>query len=94
MDYRRKMRELLNYDYIIVALSIVVLFIYTSLFVVINNVLRYGFLLACIYTLYSLYQSTSDILDYYKAKRIKKYNNTRVNLKLFNNRRRKVKKAF
>lgn len=94
MSYRKKERELLKYDYIILVLSIIGLVIYTTLFLLVDNAVRYLFLIFGIYTIITLSMSLFNIIEYIKVKKIKKYNGVRVNLKLFNDRRRKVRKAL
>ena len=77
-------------DYIILGLSIIGLFIYTILFLLIKGNIKFVFILFIIYTLISIMTSLKEILDYHRMKKIKKHNLCRVNLKLFNSRKRRV----
>lgn len=90
MKYRKQMRELLVLDYIILLLSIIGLFIYTSLFLLIGNNIKFVFIIFIIYTTITMITSLKGIFDYYRIKKIKKHNLCRVNLKLFNARKRRV----
>ena len=94
MSYRIKERELLKYDNIIFILSIIGLVVYTTLFLLVDSMIKYLFLVFGIYTIITLFMSLKNILSYIKVRKIKKYNGTRVNLKLFNSRKRKVTKAL
>lgn len=94
MSYRIKERELLKYDNIIFILSIIGLVVYTTLFLLVDSMIKYLFLAFGIYTVVTLVLSLKNILSYIKVKKIKKYNGARVNLKLFNSRKRKVTKAL
>ena len=94
MSYRIKERELLKFDNIIFILSIIGLVVYTTLFLLIDSMIKYLFLVFGIYTIVTLVLSLKNIVSYIKVKKIKKYNGTRVNLKLFNSRKRKVTKAL
>ncbi len=94
MSYRIKERELLKYDNIILVLSIIGLVVYTTLFLLVDNMVRYLFLVFGIYTIVTFIISLKNIISYIKVKKIKKYNGARVNLKLFNGRKRKVTKAL
>lgn len=91
---RKEERELFNLDLIILILSIIGLFSYTTLFVYTNSNIRYIFLVFVVYAAAVLTSSVKDIALYYKVKKIKRNNMCRVNLKLFNNRRRRVKKVI
>ena len=94
MSYRIKERELLKYDNIIFILSIIGLVVYTTLFLLVDSMIKYLFLVFGVYTIITLFMSLKNIVSYIKVKKIKKYNGTRVNLKLFNSRKRKVTKAL
>lgn len=94
MSYRIKERELLKYDNIILILSIIGLVVYTTLFLLVDSMIKYLFLVFGIYTIITFVLSLKNIMSYIKVKKIKKYNGTRVNLKLFNSRKRKVTKAL
>lgn len=92
MDYRNNTRVLVRYDYIIVIVSIISLLIYTKLFLEVSSIFtRFLLLFFGLYLVAKLYKSCVSIINYQKAKNIKKNNMTRVNLKLFNKRRRTKK---
>lgn len=91
MEYRNKQRSLLKLDYIILILSILGLFFYTTLFVVVNSNIRYLFLGFNLYALFTFYNSSSSISDYYRENKVKKYNKVNVNLKLLYKGKRKKK---
>lgn len=93
MEYRKQMRDLLILDYIILGLSIIGLFVYTVLFLLIESNIKFVFLLFGLYTIITMIGSLKEIVDFYRARKIKKHSLCRVNLKLFNARRRSVKKV-
>lgn len=89
MEYRNKRRFILKLDFIILVLSIIGLFFFTTLFVVVNSNIRFLFLGFELYSLFTLYNSSFSISNYYKEQSIKKYSKSKVNLKLLNKGRRK-----
>lgn len=94
MKYRDQMRKMIKYDYIILVLSIISLIGYAILFITSSSLVKLLFLSFIVYVSKNIVESLNDILEYNKARSIKKNKRTRVNLKLFNSRRRKIKKAF
>lgn len=94
MKYRNQMRKMIKYDYIILVLSIISLIGYAILFITSSSLVKLLFLSFIVYVSKNIVESLNDILEYNKARSIKKNKRTRVNLKLFNSRRRKIKKAF
>lgn len=94
MKYRNQMRKMIKYDYIILVLSIISLIGYAILFITSSSLVKLLFLSFIVYVSKNIVESLNNILEYNKARSIKKNKRTRVNLKLFNSRRRKIKKAF
>lgn len=94
MSYRKKERELLKFDYVILALSFIGMLIYTALLLLVDGNIKLLFLIFLTYTIITFSKSLINIVNYTKVKKIRKYSGARVNLKLFNRRKRRVKKAL
>ena len=91
MKYRRKERKLFKLNNYVLVLSLICLVLYSILLFNTYSYVRFLSLLVVMFSTYVLCKEISFIINYTKAKKVKKYNFSKINSKYIYDGRRKLK---
>ena len=91
MKYRKRERKLLKLNNYVLVLSFLCLVLYSILFINTYSIIRLFFLGVVVFSTYILCKEISYITNYIKAKKVKKYNFSKINSKYIYDGRRNLK---
>ena len=91
MKYRKRERKLLKLNNYVLVLSFLCLVLYSILFINTYSIIRLFFLGVVVFSTYILCKEISYITNYTKAKKVKKYNFSKINSKYIYDGRRNLK---
>lgn len=91
MNYKYWQKQEIKTDYFMLLVVIISYIIFTTLYFLLKTNIKYLFLSCNIFSFIIMKVAIKSIINYKKARKIIKNNNTRVNMKVFANRRRKIK---
>ncbi|MBR6948919.1 MAG: hypothetical protein IKH54_01875 [Bacilli bacterium] len=91
MKYRIKERKLFKLNNYVLLLSLICLILYSILVFNSYNIMKYLSLVVVVYSTYVLNKEISYVINYIKAKKVKKYNFSKINSKYIYDGRRKLK---